>query len=127
MLSIYSNRIQQSLLGLYKKYFFTNSGLKQTKFIGSSELLSYIDSISKPRSNTFFKLNLVRIQVRAVEEILKQTEEDADKEILEMKTKYEKLLRTEREANVRMRGESGIVKKKLQTLVRIFSRVNYNK
>jgi hypothetical protein len=76
--------------------------------------------MSKP-SNTFFKMNLVRIQVRAVEEILKQTEEDADKEILEMKTKYEKLLRTEREANVRMRGESGIVKKKLQTLVRIFS------
>ena len=57
------------------------------------------------------------VQVRAVEEILKQTEEDADKEILELKTKYEKLLRTEREANVRMRGESGIVKKKLQTLV----------
>ena len=56
-------------------------------------------------------------KVRAVEEILKQTEEDADKEILELKTKYEKLLRTEREANVRMRGESGIVKKKLQTLV----------
>ena len=57
-------------------------------------------------------------KVRAVEEILKQTEEDADKEILELKTKYEKLLRTEREANVRMRGESGIIKKKLQTLVR---------
>ena len=57
------------------------------------------------------------VKVRAVEEILKQTEEDADKEILELKTKYEKLLRTEREANVRMRGESGIVKKKLQTLV----------
>ena len=53
-----------------------------------------------------------------MEEILKQTEEDADKEILELKTKYEKLLRTEREANVRMRGESGIIKKKLQTLVR---------
>ena len=50
---------------------------------------------------------------------MKQTEEDADKEILEMKTKYEKLLRTEREANVRMRGEGGIVKKKLQTLVRL--------
>ena len=60
-------------------------------------------------------------QVRAVEEILKQTEEDADKEILELKTKYEKLLRSEREANVRMRGEGGIVKKKLQTLVTRFN------
>lgn len=35
--------------------------------------------------------------------MLKQTEEDADKEILELKTKYEKLLRSEREANVRYR------------------------
>jgi hypothetical protein len=28
--------------------------------------------------------------------MLKQTEEDADKEILELKTKYEKILRSER-------------------------------
>jgi ElaB/YqjD/DUF883 family membrane-anchored ribosome-binding protein len=43
-------------------------------------------------------------KVRAVEEMLKQTEEDADKEIIELKTKYERFLRTEREANVRLRG-----------------------
>ena len=43
-------------------------------------------------------------KVKAVEEMLKQTEEDADKEILELKTKYEKILRAEREANVRLRG-----------------------
>ena len=40
-------------------------------------------------------------RVKAVEEMLKQTEEDADKEILELKTKYEKSLRFERESNVR--------------------------
>ena len=56
---------------------------------------------------------------------MKQTEEDADKEILELKTKYEKLLRSEREANVRMRGEGGIVKKKLQTLVTRYNRLSY--
>ena len=56
---------------------------------------------------------------------MKQTEEDADKEILELKTKYEKLLRSEREANVRMRGEGGIVKKKLQTLVTRFNHLSY--
>ena len=32
-------------------------------------------------------------KVRAVEEILKQTEEDADKEILDIKSKYEKILK----------------------------------
>ena len=57
-------------------------------------------------------------KVRAVEEMLKQTEEDADKEILELKTKYEKILRSEREANVRLRGEGGILKKKLQSVLK---------
>ena len=57
-------------------------------------------------------------KIRAVEEMLKQTEEDADKEILELKTKYEKILRCERETNVRLRGEAGIVKKKLQAVLK---------
>ena len=57
-------------------------------------------------------------KIRAVEEMLKQTEEDADKEILELKTKYEKTLRSERETNVRLRGEAGIVKKKLQAVLK---------
>ena len=51
-------------------------------------------------------------KIRAVEEILKQTEEDADKEILEMKTKYEVDLKKEKESNVKLLGELGILKKK---------------
>ena len=51
-------------------------------------------------------------KIRSIEEILKQTEEDADKEILEMKTKYEKELKTERETLVKVRGELGISRKK---------------
>ena len=51
-------------------------------------------------------------KVKSMEEILKQTEEDADKEILEMKTKYEKDLKVERESLVKVRGELGIMKKK---------------
>jgi ElaB/YqjD/DUF883 family membrane-anchored ribosome-binding protein len=58
------------------------------------------------------------ILFRAVEEMLKQTEEDADKEILELKTKYEKLLRTERDSNVRLRGEAGVLKKKYSSAVK---------
>ena len=42
-------------------------------------------------------------KVRAVEEMLKQTEEDADKEILEMKTGYEIDLKREAESNVKLR------------------------
>lgn len=43
-------------------------------------------------------------------------EEDADREILDMKTRYERRLREEREANGRLRGESGIMKKKFASL-----------
>ena len=50
--------------------------------------------------------------------MLRQTEEDADKEILELKTRYEKQLRGEKDANVRLRGESGILKKKFSTAVK---------
>ena len=51
-------------------------------------------------------------KVKSMEEILKQTEEDADKEILEIKTRYESELKMERETLVRVRGELGILKKK---------------
>ena len=50
--------------------------------------------------------------MKSIEEVLKQTEEDADKEILELKTKYEKDLKSERETLVKVRGELGIMKKK---------------
>ena len=50
--------------------------------------------------------------------MLRQTEEDADKEILELKTRYEKALRAEREGNVQLRGESGILKKKFSTAIK---------
>ena len=51
-------------------------------------------------------------KMKSIEEVLKQTEEDADKEILELKTKYEKDLKSERETLVKVRGELGIMKKK---------------
>ena len=42
-------------------------------------------------------------KVKSIEEILKQTERDADKEILEMKTKYEIELKLERETLVKVK------------------------
>ena len=51
--------------------------------------------------------------------MLKQTEEDADKEVLELKTKYEKILRSERDSNIRLRGEAGVVKKKFQSALKV--------
>ena len=54
-------------------------------------------------------------KVRAVEEMLRQTEEDADKEILEMKTSYEIELKREAESNVKIRLGGEIVKSNVES------------
>lgn len=52
---------------------------------------------------------------REYEETKRQIEEDADREILDIKNKYERRLRDEKEANMRLKGETGIMKKKVVT------------
>lgn len=54
-----------------------------------------------------------RQQLREYEETKKQIEEDADREILDIKNKYERRLREEKEANLRLKGETGIMWKKV--------------
>ena len=51
-------------------------------------------------------------KVRTVEEMLRHTERDGDKEVMETKARYERTLKEEREANVRLRGEAGILRKR---------------
>jgi septal ring factor EnvC (AmiA/AmiB activator) len=58
----------------------------------------------------------MRQQFKEFEETAKEIEEDADTEIVEMKLKYEKKLKEEREASLRLKGENGIMKKKFTTL-----------
>ena len=50
------------------------------------------------------------------EEMTRQIEEDADREILEVTTSYERKLRHERELNAKLRGEAGIMRKKFSTM-----------
>nr|XP_012631296.1 cilia- and flagella-associated protein 57 isoform X1 [Microcebus murinus] len=58
----------------------------------------------------------VRQQLREFEETKKQIEEDEDREIQDIKTKYEKRLRDEKESNLRLKGETGIMRKKFNSL-----------
>ncbi|XP_026966553.1 LOW QUALITY PROTEIN: cilia- and flagella-associated protein 57 [Sagmatias obliquidens] len=58
----------------------------------------------------------VRQQLREFEETKKQIEEDEDREIQDIKTKYEKKLRDEKESNLRLKGETGIMRKKFSNL-----------
>nr|XP_020031329.1 cilia- and flagella-associated protein 57 [Castor canadensis] len=58
----------------------------------------------------------VRQQLREFEETKKQIEEDEDREIQDIKTKYERKLRDEKESNLRLKGETGIMRKKFSSL-----------
>ncbi|XP_067892983.1 cilia- and flagella-associated protein 57 isoform X2 [Heterodontus francisci] len=57
-----------------------------------------------------------RQQVKEADETKKQIEEDADREIQDIKIKYERNLRDEKEANLRLKGETGIMRKKFTSL-----------
>ncbi|GBP75293.1 Cilia- and flagella-associated protein 57 [Eumeta japonica] len=50
---------------------------------------------------------------REHETIKRCLEEDADREIIEIRTSYETQLKEEKDANVRLKGETGLMKKKL--------------
>lgn len=62
------------------------------------------------------KSEVSRQQLREYEETKKQIEEDADREILDIKNKYERKLCEEREANLRLKGETGIMRRKFTSL-----------
>ncbi|XP_072543115.1 cilia- and flagella-associated protein 57 isoform X2 [Salminus brasiliensis] len=53
-----------------------------------------------------------RQQVREFEEIKKQMEEDGDRELQDIRVKYERKLREEKDTNVKLKGETGVMKKK---------------
>ena len=55
-------------------------------------------------------------QQREYEETKKQIEEDGDREILDIKNKYEKRLRDEQEKNLKLKNDSGIMRKKVCTV-----------
>ncbi|CAB1332248.1 unnamed protein product, partial [Coregonus sp. 'balchen'] len=59
---------------------------------------------------------LVLEQVREFEESRKQMEEDGDREIQDIRIRYERWLRDEREANMLMKRDTGIMKKKFSSL-----------
>ncbi|XP_065529668.1 cilia- and flagella-associated protein 57 isoform X2 [Lathamus discolor] len=58
----------------------------------------------------------MRQQLRAHEEIKKQIYEDEDQEIMEIKIKYERQLWEEKESNMQLKGEIGVMNKRLNSL-----------
>ncbi|KOB73579.1 WD repeat-containing protein 65 [Operophtera brumata] len=60
--------------------------------------------------NTMFETRLEEKDLILLESSI---EEDADREIIEIRTAYEVQLKEEKDANVRLKGETGLMKKKL--------------
>ncbi|NWU97125.1 CFA57 protein, partial [Upupa epops] len=58
----------------------------------------------------------MRQQLQAQEEIKKQMEEDLDQEILKIKIKHEAWLSEEKESNQQLKGEIGVMNKRLNSL-----------
>jgi len=54
---------------------------------------------------------------RENDETQRQIEEDTDREILELKNRYERQLRQEKEDNMKLKGDAGIMKKKVSILM----------
>ena len=48
--------------------------------------------------------------MKEFEETYRQIEEDCDQEILDLKWKYETILKRERDANFRLKAESGLIR-----------------
>ncbi|XP_064847950.1 cilia- and flagella-associated protein 57-like [Oncorhynchus masou masou] len=57
-----------------------------------------------------------RQQMREFEESKKQMEEDGDREIQDIRIKYERKLRVEKEINLRLKGETGVMRKKFSSM-----------
>ena len=61
-----------------------------------------------------------RLQQKEADEMRRQIEEDGDQEILDLRNRYERKLREEKEENIRLRGDYGIMKKKVRMYIRMY-------
>jgi len=59
----------------------------------------------------------MRQQLQAHEEIKKQIEEDEDREIQDIKIKYERWLIEEKESNLQLKGEIGVMNKRVSLIL----------
>ncbi|XP_060062057.1 cilia- and flagella-associated protein 57 isoform X2 [Erinaceus europaeus] len=109
-LQLKSQRMQEE----YEKQLRDND---ETKSQALEELTEFYEAKLQEKSTLLEEAQEdVRQQLREFEETKKQIEEDEDREIQDIKTKYEKKLRDEKESNLRLKGETGIMRKKFSSL-----------
>uniref|UniRef100_UPI00398EDE99 cilia- and flagella-associated protein 57 n=1 Tax=Pristiophorus japonicus TaxID=55135 RepID=UPI00398EDE99 len=91
--------------------------LDESKSQALEELTEYYETKLQEKGTLIEQLQEEsRQQIKESDETKKQIEEDADREIQDIKIKYERNLRDEKEENLRLKGETGIMRKKFTTL-----------
>uniref|UniRef100_A0A8C4V989 Cilia and flagella associated protein 57 n=1 Tax=Falco tinnunculus TaxID=100819 RepID=A0A8C4V989_FALTI len=109
-LQVRSQRMQEE----YEKQLHD---LEESKSRAVKELTEYYEEKLNEKSLLLEKAGEdMKQQLQAHEEIKKQIEENADQEILEIKIKYEEQLLEEKESNLQLKGETGVMNKRLNSL-----------
>ncbi|XP_054689063.1 cilia- and flagella-associated protein 57 isoform X1 [Grus americana] len=109
-LQVKSQRMQEE----YEKQLHN---LEESKSKAVKELTEYYEEKLNEKSVLLEEAQEdMRQQLQAHEEIKKQIEEDEDREILEMKIKYERRLVEQKESNLQLKGEIGVMNKRLNSL-----------
>jgi len=108
---------QAKMMKMQEDYDRQLQEMEESKERALEELTEYYETKLQEMTTKLEQSNdEARQQSREYEETKKQIEEDSDREILDIKHQYERRLRDEKEANMRLKGETGIMKKKFTSL-----------
>ncbi|XP_068808899.1 cilia- and flagella-associated protein 57 isoform X1 [Struthio camelus] len=109
-LQVKSQRMQEE----YEKQLHD---LEESKSKALEELTEYYEEKLNEKSVLLEETEeTIRQQLQVYEEIKKQIEDDEDREIQEIKIRYERRLQEEKESNLRLKGETGIMRKRFNSL-----------
>ncbi|XP_074762504.1 cilia- and flagella-associated protein 57 isoform X2 [Athene noctua] len=119
-LQVKSQRMQEE----YEKQLHN---LEESKSKAVRELTEYYEEKLNEKSVLLKETEEdMRRQLQAHEEIKKQIEEDEDREILEIKIQYERRLSEEKASNLQLKGEIGVMNKRLNSLQKELKERNGN-
>ncbi|POI36129.1 hypothetical protein CIB84_000109 [Bambusicola thoracicus] len=109
--------LQVSSQRMQEEYEKQVHNLQESKNRALEELTDYYEEKLNEKSLLLEEAEEdMRQQLQAHEEIKKQIEEDEDREIQDIKIKYERWLVEEKESNLQLKGEIGVMNKRLNSL-----------
>jgi cilia- and flagella-associated protein 57 len=109
--------LQTRMAQLQQQWESQKKDMKQSKSNALEDLTKHFEIRLKEKQAEIDKMQQeIRRQVAEFEETIRETEVDADAEVVELKHRYEKKLKEEKEIVHRLKGENGIMRKKFNTL-----------